>query len=66
MLFNVFVNELLCFVLECKLYNYADDNTLSKVGSTLNMVKYVLESLIVAACNATKWLTEIFMNPDEG
>ncbi len=32
MLFNVFVNDLFCFALQCKLYNYADDNNLSKVG----------------------------------
>ena len=53
MLFNVFINDLCYFVLECKLYNYAD-KTLSKVGST---VKDSLESLRIDACNATKWFT---------
>ena len=47
MLFNVFINDLFYFALECKLYNYADDNTLSKVGCT---TKEVLVSLAVDAC----------------
>ncbi len=46
------------------MYNYADYNTLSKVGST---VKDVLESLRVGACNATKWFTANSMkaNPEK-
>ncbi len=49
--------SMICSILylnESKLYNYADDNTLSKVGST---VKDVLESFRVDACNAPKWFT---------
>ncbi len=39
-----FINDLFYFALECKLYNYADDNTLPKVGCT---TKEVLDSLVV-------------------
>jgi hypothetical protein len=35
-LFNVFLNDILNFVKENKLYNYADDNTLSYSGPDLN------------------------------
>ncbi len=64
MLFNVFINDLFYFVLECKLYNYPDDKILSKVGST---VTDVLESLRVDACNATTWFTANYMkvNPEK-
>jgi hypothetical protein len=35
-LFNVFLNDIFNFVKENKLYNYADDNTLSQSGTDLN------------------------------
>ena len=34
-LFNVFLNDIFNFVKENKLYNYADDNTLSHSGPDL-------------------------------
>ena len=34
-LFNVFINDIFLFVNSCDLYNYADDNTLSKSGNSL-------------------------------
>jgi len=34
-LFNIFVNDLFFFVHKCDLYNYADDNTLSKSDKSL-------------------------------
>ncbi len=58
MLFDVFINDPFYFALECKLYNYADDNTLSKVRCT---TKEVLDSLVVDACNATRWFTSNLM-----
>ena len=36
MLFNVFLNDIFNFVKEYKLYNYADDNTLSHSGPDLD------------------------------
>ena len=43
MLFNVFLNDILNFVKENKLYNYADDNTLSYSGPDLNGLVKSLE-----------------------
>ena len=44
-----FINDLFYFALECKLYNYADDNTLLKVGCRLT-TKEVVDSLAADAC----------------
>ena len=43
LLFNIFINDLLFINLSSKIYNYADDNTLSYVSSDLNEVKIKLE-----------------------
>jgi hypothetical protein len=42
-LFNIFVNDLFFFVHKCELYNYADDNTLSKSDKSLEKVIASLE-----------------------
>ena len=42
-LFNVFINDIFLFVKHCDLYNYADDNTLSKTDTTLESVIKPLE-----------------------
>ena len=42
-LFNTFVNNLLFFVHKRELYNYADDNTLSKSDKSLEKVIASLE-----------------------
>ena len=42
-LFNVFINDIFLFVKNCDLYNYADDNTLSKSGTSLATVSKSLE-----------------------
>ena len=42
MLFNVFINDIFIFVKNCD-YNYADDNTLSKSGTSLATVTESLE-----------------------
>ena len=42
-LFNIFVNYLFFFVHKCELYNYADDNTLSKSDKSLEKVIASLE-----------------------
>ena len=42
-LFNVFLNDIFNFVKENKLYNYADDNTLSHSGPDLNVLVKSLE-----------------------
>ena len=38
LLFNIFINDLFHFVNKCNLYNYADDNTLSKSDKSLDQV----------------------------
>jgi hypothetical protein len=42
-LFNVFLNDIFNFVKENKLYNYADDNTLSHSAPDLNGLVKSLE-----------------------
>jgi retron-type reverse transcriptase len=42
-LLNIFVNDLFLFVHKCELYNYADDNTLSKSDKSLEKVIASLE-----------------------
>jgi len=42
-LFNIFINDIFLFVKHCDLYNYADDNTLSKSGHSLATVIKSLE-----------------------
>ena len=42
-LFKTFVNDLFFFVHKCELYNYADDNTLSKSDKSLEKVIASLE-----------------------
>ena len=42
-LFNIFINDLFFSVKNCSMYNYADDNTLSKSDTTLEKVISALE-----------------------
>ena len=42
-LFNIFINDIFLFVKNCDLYNYADDNTLSKSHPSLATVVKSLE-----------------------
>jgi hypothetical protein len=44
LLFNIFINDFLYFDFNSKIYNYADDNTLSCVESDLTLLKQKLES----------------------
>ena len=52
LLFNVFINDLFHFIDNCTLYNYADDNTISKAASSLDMV---LANLTHDGNNAVQW-----------
>ena len=64
LLFNVFINDIFYFIIQCILYNYADDNTLSFIHKDLLNLKSVLEqeSLILIS-----WFDKNFMkaNPDK-
>ena len=63
-LLNVFMNDIFLFMEICDLVNYADDNTLSIIEST---VQLVLSALKKDAENAMSWFTNNFMqaNPEK-
>ena len=64
LLFNIFINDLFCFMEKCDLVNYADDNTLSCTGPN---VEIMLQALRVDTKNALNWFKINFMkaNPEK-
>ena len=64
LLFNVFINDLFYFIKTGKLYNYADDNTVTYSHKSLSTTKSVLES---ESTKAIKWFGDNKMqaNPDK-
>ena len=64
LLFNVFINDLFLNVTQGKLFNYADDNTLSASGSSFDIV---INTLTQDSENAINWFKENFMqaNPNK-
>ena len=61
--FNIFINDLYGFIKKANLFNYADDNTLSCSGNTVESIKHILtcESKI-----AIKWFAENYMEANPG
>ncbi len=57
-LFNIFMNDIFYFIDLCDLSNYADDNTLSIIASTIEVV---LAALKQDTENAIKWFIISFM-----
>ncbi len=57
-LFNIFMNDIFYFIDLCDLENYADDNTLSIIASTIEVV---LAALKQCTGNAIKWFLINFM-----
>ncbi len=55
-LFNIFMNDILYFIKLCDLVNYADDNTLSIIASTIEVV---LATLKQDTENAIKWFIKM-------
>ena len=53
-LFNIFINDLLLHIKSTNTHNYADDNTLSTHGDTVNEVTKSLEN---GAEEALSWFT---------
>ncbi len=53
-LFNVFINDLFYFIEICTLFNYADDNSLSAIDITMELVMAALKT---DAENAIHWFT---------
>ena len=62
LLFNIFLNDIFCFINNGNLCNYADDNTLYSIGKSLNMVK---ENLKINFLIMQKWFYEnhMVLNP---
>ena len=58
LLFNLFINDLVLFLTETMLSNYADDNNLFSIGRGLNKVK---DTLAKDFGKVTNWFYENFM-----
>ena len=43
LIFNIFINDIFYFITKCKIYNYADDNTVSYWHREVNALKLILE-----------------------
>ena len=63
-LFNIFINDLFPHVLNCNVFNYADDNSLSASNSCIDVA---IDNVIKDANIAIKWFHDNFMkvNPDK-
>ena len=57
-LFNIFMNDIYVSITRASLYNYADDNTLSGVGTTKQKVT---ECLSQASLAAVDWFSDNMM-----
>ena len=64
LLFNIFINDIFCFIKECDLMNYADDNTLTTSAKSMDIVIKMLQS---DTDNAITWFSDNFMkvNPEK-
>ena len=60
-LFNIFINDLFWFIQDCTLSNFADDNTLTAVGNTLQEVKDKLTTELV---KTMEWFKMNHMAPN--
>ena len=60
--FNVFMNDMFCFMNNASLHNYADDNTISAYSNTLSELVKILENESEIAIN---WLriNKMIVNP---
>ena len=61
LLFNIFINDIFHFIEHCKMYNYADDNTMSLSAPSLNEVKGKLQN---DTHNAIQWFIDNGMVPN--
>ncbi len=57
-LFNIFMNDIFYFIELCDLVNYGDDNTISIIASTIEVVLVTLKQ---DTENAIKWFIINFM-----
>ena len=63
LLFNIFINDLFLFIEKCILYNYADDNSMSKAS---RCIEEVLSCLRHDGDIAIKWFSENGMQANPG
>ena len=63
LLFNIFINDLFMFIEKCLLYNYADDNSMSKASQNLHEV---LDCLQHDSDIAIEWFSENGMQANPG
>ncbi len=63
LLFNIFINDLFCFIEKCELENYADDNSLNAIAHSIELV---MEALTHDTKNALKWFDDNFMQANPG
>ena len=63
LLFNLFINDLVFFIEQCTLSNYADDNNLSISGEDKELIKSMLSSDIVIV---EDWFFENYMILNSG
>ena len=63
LLFNIFINDLYLWITKTDLLNFADDNTISAAGKTIEDLIYTLET---ESQKAIEWfkLNEMIVNPD--
>ena len=63
-LFNIFINDLFYFINSSDLHNFADDNTISAIASS---VKDLVTDLERKACTALDWLdaNKMIANPEK-
>ena len=62
-LFNIFINDIFHFIKNCKLYNYADDNTVSHADTDL---KRLIDELVEDSTRLIQWFADNQMKANPG
>ena len=62
-LFNIFINYIFHFIKNCKLYNYADDNTVSHADTDL---KRLIDELVEDSTRLIQWFADNKMKANPG
>ena len=62
-LFNIFINDIFHFIKNCKLYNYADDNTVSHTDTDL---KRLIDELVEDSTRLIQWFADNQMKANPG
>ena len=62
-LFNIFINDIFHFIKNCKLYNYADDNTVSHTDTDS---KRLIDELVEDSTRLIQWFADNQMKANPG